>query len=335
MPGSELCGRCGSSLRLTSTLIDVHPPRAGRWTKRVRRMTPRVPVNNPATAAIRNVTDRATAAFFVRLDDSTPVFPLLLRSPFPGWPQLYTGSRVLGRIFLYTWLLLLSVWLLFFYGTTFGSMILGLAFSTHSSSVADATNRILQPTSMRRRMAYSLCTSALLAGFVYVPAGRVLFRYADPVVMQLDLFPFRQGDVLLVNHSAFARSAPRPGQVVLFTPENYRVGGDNHRYTLYVGPRIDRIIAGPGDHVRWVHRSLLINGRPSPHQPLNPSLLPAKPFELTVPGDSYLILPTTTPAMNPNTAVSTWVGMAKVPRNQIEGTVYMISHPLSHIRWLH
>jgi hypothetical protein len=284
-------------------------------------------------AAIRHGADRATAALSLRLPDATLALPLLLRSPFPGWPQMYVRSRILGRFFLYTRLLLLAVWLLFFYGTTVGSMILGLAFSTHSSSVADATNRILQPTSVRRRIAYSICTSILLFGFVYLPAGRLLFRYADPMVMQMDLFPFREGDVVLVNHAAFGRSAPRPGQVVLFTPENYRVGG-GHQYTLYVGPRVDRIVAGPGDRVRWAHRSLLVNGRPSPHQPLNPSALPAKPFELTVPGDSYLILPTTVPYMGRETEVSTWVGMAQIPRDQIGGTVYMVSNPLSRLRWL-
>src|SRR5919204_650375 len=37
MPGVEVCGRCGSSLRLATAVVDVHPPRARAWQKRVRR----------------------------------------------------------------------------------------------------------------------------------------------------------------------------------------------------------------------------------------------------------------------------------------------------------
>jgi hypothetical protein len=333
MPGSELCGRCGTSLRLASVAIDVHPPRAGRWTKRVRRVTPRVPVRSPATAALRTLTDRTTAALSLRLSDSTPALPLLLRCPVPGWPQLYARSRVLGRVFLYSWLLLMAVWLLFFYGTTFGSMLLGLAFSAHSSSVADATNRILEPTSVRRRIAYSICTSALLFGFLYLPAGRVLFRYADPMVLQMAPYPFEAGDVVLVNHSAFARSAPKPGQVVLFTPDDFRMPDGGHRYTVYTGPRVDRILAGPGDIVRWSHRRLTVNGRPSLLEPLNSAVVQS-PFAVTVPADTYLILPSTTPYVGPAMKGTDLANMSLIPADRIRGTVYLLSHPLSRLKLL-
>jgi hypothetical protein len=331
MPGSELCGRCGTSLRIASVAIDVHPPRAGRWTKRVRRVTPRLPVRSGATGAIRSLADRTASAFSARISDNTPALPLLLRAPFPGWPQLYAGNRILGRVFLYTWLLLMAVWLLFFYGTTFGSMLLGLAFSAHSSSFADATNHILEPTSMRRRMAYSVCTSILLFGFLYLPAGRVLFRYADPMVMQVAPYPFETGDVVLVNHAAFVRAAPKPGQVVLFEPDDFRVPDGGHRYTLYTGPRIDRVLAGPGDVVRWSHRRLTVNGRTSLLEPLNSAVVQS-PFTVTVPADTYLILPSTTPYVGPAMKGTDLANMSLVPADRIKGTVYLLSHPLSRLK---
>src|SRR4051812_34631746 len=104
MPGSDLCGRCGTSLRLSAATIDVHPPRAARWTKRVRRITPRIPARTHGIESLRTITARTRAALGVRLNDDTRVVPLLLRLPIPGWPQLYSGSRILGRIFLYAWL---------------------------------------------------------------------------------------------------------------------------------------------------------------------------------------------------------------------------------------
>ncbi|HZZ41761.1 MAG TPA: hypothetical protein VFE58_02390 [Tepidisphaeraceae bacterium] len=334
MPGSQLCGRCGTSLSLSSTTIDIHPPRAGRWTKRVRRLTPKIPVRSPATDALRNFSDRATSALNIRLSDSTPAFPLLARIFIPGWPQLFAGSRILGRFFLFTWVSLLSLWLLFFYGTTIGSMLLGLAFSTHSSSVADATNRILEPVSMRRRMFYSICTSALLFGLLYLPASRILFRYAEPVVLQLTLPPFQPGDVVLINHSAFARQLPQPGQVVLFTPPDYRIGGTGHNYTLYTGPRIDRILAGPRDKVRWSHHTLFLNGVPTLFTPLNPTVLPPS-FECTVPAGVYFIVPSATPILARNTDSATLLGMSYIALENINGTAYLLSHPLYRLKALH
>jgi hypothetical protein len=332
MPGSDLCGRCGTSLRLATAVIDVHPPRAGRWTKRVRRVAPRlsVPVRARAGVALSTLAARTRSTLGIRLSDTTPALPLLLRVPVPGWPQLYAGNRVLGRWFLYGWLLLLAVWVLFFYGTTFGSMVLGLAFAVHSASIADATNRILEPGSIRRRIAYSFCTSCMLFGFLYLPVGRLLFAVADPMVLQMDLHPFREGDVLLVNHAAFARSEPSPGQIVLFTPPEYRVGGGNHAMTIYTGPRIDRILAGPGDRVSWSKRRLTVNGRLTTLEPLNLSAMPLK-FELTVPAGSYLIVPTTTPRVARSTDL---VDMALIRREEISGTVYLQTQPMSRLKVL-
>ena len=41
MPGLESCGRCGTSLRLSTAVIDVSPPRASNTAKRVRKVVPR------------------------------------------------------------------------------------------------------------------------------------------------------------------------------------------------------------------------------------------------------------------------------------------------------
>src|SRR3954452_19475404 len=40
IPGSEACGRCGSSLRVGTLVMDVNPPRAPRWRKSVRQNLP-------------------------------------------------------------------------------------------------------------------------------------------------------------------------------------------------------------------------------------------------------------------------------------------------------
>ena len=40
MPGSEICPRCGSTLRLSAAVMSLHPPRAQPWAKAVRRAFP-------------------------------------------------------------------------------------------------------------------------------------------------------------------------------------------------------------------------------------------------------------------------------------------------------
>ena len=51
MPGVDVCGRCGSSLRLATAVLDVHPPRARPWAKRLRRYLPL----HAASARLRDV----------------------------------------------------------------------------------------------------------------------------------------------------------------------------------------------------------------------------------------------------------------------------------------
>ena len=113
----------------------------------------------------------------------------------------------------------------------------------------------------------------------------------------------------------------------LQTPDGTR------RYTRYVGPRIDRILAGPGDTVRWSHWQLIVNGHPSPFGPLNPAAVP-RPFTVTVPKNTYLILPSATPYIGPAMDANTLLNMSLIPANQIQGTVYLLSNPLHRLRWM-
>ena len=327
MPGTSACVRCGTSMTLATAVIDVHPPRAGRWSKRVRRLSPRVAVRVRTKDAVGDVVGQAARVLDLRLDDSVPAVPLLLRALVPGWPQLYVGMRVLGRVMLYAWVGLLLVWLLFCYGTVMGSVLLGLAFSAHAASVAGVLNRVLDPMSALRRIGYAVGVTVLVLGLIYLPAGRLLFAVADPVVMQMDQYPFEQGDVGLVNRAALVGSEPRAGQVVLYTPAEYRTTVQ-HGMIIYGGPRIDRILAGPGDRVRWVDGRLYVNGKVSGLEPLNRSVMPRQ-FEVSVPAEHYLIVPTTTPAV---ARPPDLLGMALIGRDRIAGVVWLQNLPLTKLK---
>ncbi len=327
MPGSDVCGRCGTSMSLATATIDVHPPRAGRFTKRLRRVVPMRPARNRAAEALR----AATRIPLLGFQDTGAFEPLLFRLPIPGWSQIHAGQRGRGQAFLYGWLAMLLPGLLFF-GTTLGSILLGLAFSVHSSAAMDIITRYIDNPTLRRRMMYSIGFSALLACVLYLPVGRLITYFADPINIQLAAGPFKGGEVLLVNHAAYIRAEPHPGQLVLFDIGEHQIGG-GHQYTVYTGARMDRILAGPGDFVRWQHGQLLVNGHQSRLKPLSPGKLPES-LTAIVPESCYLAFPTMTPYLGPNSDVSTWLELSMVPREKIQGRVYFQKHPLRHMKVL-
>src|SRR4051812_28631702 len=61
MPGSDVCGRCGTSLRLATAVIDVQPPRASPLARRLRRVGRVVPVGRAWYAARDAATGRTKA----------------------------------------------------------------------------------------------------------------------------------------------------------------------------------------------------------------------------------------------------------------------------------
>jgi hypothetical protein len=330
MPGTDLCGRCGSSMRLATTLIDVHPRRASGLRKRIRRVAPvRVAIN----AMFRGFEQlRPPTSWMETLQNVHSMWPVLIRVPIPGWPQFYVKHRVRGYLFLYSWLFFVLLGLLFF-GTTKGSMLLGLAFSVHSSSAMDVIAPYLDNPTLAKRMSWSIAVSILLAVAMYWPASRMLNRWADPITLQAPAGPFAEGDVLLANH---AIAQYRPGQLVLFDidtdafPQRLR----NHQYVYYQNNGVDRILAGPGDSFRWEHGHLFINGQQTSLKPLDPQRLPSY-LSATVPRDCYLIFPTSTNNLGPNSPVGIWLQLSLINKEDLHGIVYMQTHPLSQMQVLH
>ncbi|MGH7169251.1 MAG: hypothetical protein ACRELG_03105 [Gemmataceae bacterium] len=154
MPGVDACGRCGSPLGLQSLAIDVHPPRAAPWTKRLRRwgLPFRSMYNKAQEVGERRFFDDAEGADLL----GAPV-GILVRLLIPGWAHIHLGQRQRGLLFLGLWLSLLAVAILFFCFTlsgislyrggvilrefsnmqgalSLGGIFLGLAFSVHLAS---------------------------------------------------------------------------------------------------------------------------------------------------------------------------------------------------------
>jgi hypothetical protein len=328
MPGSEMCGRCGTSMLLATATINVHPPRAGRISRRMRRvLSPRGSMNR-AAAVVERFKEALPGS--KQAENTLVVEPLLVRLVVPGWSQLYSGEHLRGRIFLWTWIGLIGLGLILF-GSVAGSLLLGLAVSVHSSAGMDVIARYIDQPTFVRRMIYTMAFFALIALAIYVPAQRALTYFAEPFTVMTAAGDFETGDILLVSHAAFWRHEPEPGQLVYFDAGQHRIMG-NHAYFDYAGYRFDRILAGPGSKVSWHNGRLTVNGAPSALRPINPARLPPS-IDIQVPADRYLIFPTTVPWMN-GWEDSLWSEFALIPRDQIEGVVYLRKQPLLRMKVL-
>jgi hypothetical protein len=339
MPGTPMCGRCGTSLNLGAAALDVHPPRAASWRKWLRRQ---LPVRR-ATSGIRNavaatgtgVRDVVLAAGGRQVADAVSAqrqaLGVFWRLVVPGWSHYHIGLPLRGRWFLWGFLGLLIPGLLFL-GTGWGSILIGLAFSVHSAAVLDIFNQSAPAESAGQQILKSIGVSILLFVLLYMPIGRLIALLAEPQVIQISTPPLQEGDVLLISHLAYRRSGPTPGDVVLYQSVSYRYqtanpSGHGIINYIYEGPRIDRIIAGPGEQVQWNAGWLTINGRLSPLRPLNPRMLPER-LEIKVPADCYLIFATTTPNFGPAADAGAWQALSCVRRENIRGRVYLRTHPL-------
>jgi signal peptidase I len=318
MPGVQACGRCGASLRLASLTIDVHPPRARRLTKFHRRWFPLAKFWNRLAGAAARVLP-AMRPF--PWPSGMPAGDVLLRVIVPGWPQWHTGLVRRAKWMFWSYLGLLLSGLLFA-GTLLGWSLLGLAMALHAASIMDIVAARIRE--VRQRLLYAAVTVGLLTTVVYYPAGWLLAQVATPQRFGTTMPPFVAGDVVLVNHMAYNRSQPEPGDVVLYQVPPQDIANVGHAIYRVAGDRIDRVIARAGQKVTFDQGKLLVDGEPSPWLPLNPQHVPDG-LAIAVPENCYLILPSVDPFPHP---LPVWQTISIVPRGQIGGRVYWRNQPL-------
>lgn len=334
MPGIDNCGRCGTSLRLATAVIDVHPPRAGRWAKRwSRRFGTRRFVNRLADwVADNSPTLWNDAAIPV------PQFEILWRMIVPGWPQIRIGRRVSGRAFLFIYLVAMCVGLIFI-GTQLGSMFLGLAFACHAGSILDIVFAAVEGG--WTKFIYFINCAVAVTLLAYFPAGWSISRVAMPVVIATPVPVFLQsGDVYLYSRAAYYGATPQAGDVVLYQIPHARiqlpanVAGRYPAIYMIDGERIDRVLATGRQKVVLTGGRLVVDGQASPWLPVNADRIPRDlNLAVTVPDQYCLILPTTNPQFIPGAPPfdQFWSQMSLVPVDNVWGRVYLRSQPLGRL----
>ncbi|HET6247476.1 MAG TPA: hypothetical protein VFE47_07265 [Tepidisphaeraceae bacterium] len=335
MPGSDACGRCGTSLRLSDAAIAVLPPRASPLQKRVRRIRSVWRNDRPA----QNAFQRGPFACGVRnAVESGSHLALFLAAVIPGLPHLARGQNIRAHLFFWSFLLAITTALAMM-GTYHSGLVLGLAFSIHSAAIADVVHQRYPTLQFRLRMLQGALVSAALVILIYAPIGFVIGSIAAPNIVSTQILPFQQGDVILVNRLA----RPAVGQIVLYAlpdegdPARLPQLREGQRLIVYVGRAADRILAGPGSVVECRKGVLYVDGRISENLPLNPVKLPDA-WQATLPADTFFILPSALPRRpeeRHNIEDSTnWLHLACIPRGGIVGRIVAQTHPLKQFHFV-
>ncbi|QEH38701.1 hypothetical protein OJF2_73070 [Aquisphaera giovannonii] len=335
MPGLDACGRCGTSLTLAGSAIDVNPPRASRSARQMRRLVNRKPVYRAKDAA-RSVRGGLLGAIAADGWFTPPPPGTIRRLIVPGLAQIHAGNVTWGWLYLGSYAVFLLLGLLR-WGSTDGPIFIGLAISAHASSVVSALMRE-HAVDRRKLFLFTLFVTTILYALLSV----VLRGIAAPLALMADSRPFAAGDVLLVNNWAFAITGPRRGDVVVTRPsvnsrrevtDPMRAGGHRRDY-LEDNQVIDRVIGLAGDRVVWEDGRLSINGEPVSWTPLVPDRLPAR-MEIEVPEHYLLVLPTmTAAAAQRGSSAEFWKVAGLIDPGDVEGGVWLRIAPLSRFRFI-
>ncbi len=278
MPGLQACCRCGTSLGLATAAIEVHPPRAGRWAKIRRKMFPSV-------RRWRYGLSNWRQSLVGGLDENLPEADFVWRMAIPGWPQNFGGRPIFGRLLMGTWLGCL-VFGFVLYGSPVWQVLLGVALTCHLMTIIDV---VWTATPELRDRLTQLLQYSFVVGFCLYGSGFwLLSRSVIAQQFNYPALPFQIGDVVLCRPLG---GSPAAGDVVLYDIPPHHLNRPGMIIRVE-GGRIDRVLGVGGDHVVWRNQSLMLNDKPSPWRPLNPGNV-AAPFDITVPENSVLIVPST------------------------------------------
>jgi hypothetical protein len=240
--------------------LDVNPPRAGKWAKRIRRTVPIV--GRARVSAARNWRDASDV--FHRSVGVIPIPPrrLFWRLPVPGWPQMRAGRRVQGQRFLLAYLICLALSLVF-YGWMLGAIFLGLAVAIHIGSIFDVIDQDAPVCRRETRTGVFIIIAAVMMLGVYGPPAYLANRFAVPYTAEQISGNIYAGDIVILNRGWNAPPAPQRGDVELYNIGTMLVGRIRYR-TQSIG----RVLAVQGDHIACKDGKLYVNGQLSAWQPL-------------------------------------------------------------------
>src|SRR6185436_13468596 len=118
--------------------------------------------------------------------------PVTWRIIVPGWSHFYLRQKWRAQLFFWGFLALFLPAILMF-GTGTGSVLLGLAFSVHTSAAFDIVNQRGGPQGLGPVFLRSIVVTILIAVLIYLPAGMLLSCGASPRVLRFNVGTLASG----------------------------------------------------------------------------------------------------------------------------------------------
>lgn len=317
MPSITSCGRCGANLAVQTMTLDVHPPRAEKWRKRVRK--PLRPFSKLRAALSQFRTNKDVFWDIVesgRAENRVSTNAVLFRMIFPGWAQRYLGFRVRGWCYSASWLFCMSASLLLI-GSYLGAMLFGLAVMIHTMSCVELLMSRIEGGLRHWLESTGLATLILIVGYLLLL--NTTYTYLQVLPLRAVAAPFATGDVLIASRGDTARV----GDIVVYELPRAEVGTPG-RLEVWRGQRVDRILAGPGQKVSLKNGELLIDGAAPQIPPLNPVHFSGT-VDVVIGPRQWFILPSTDTTASYLPVATVCV----VNQSAVQGVVLFRSYPLT------
>jgi len=282
MPGQDRCFKCGSVLEAAEGAVDVHPPRMARWrrpfrvlrrwSRRHQRVTEKLPTGHVGRAWDAAVSD-ASIGFVLGI--------------VPGLPYALNGRFREVRWFVLTWFLMLSIGL-FLYGSTPGSLLIGLAIGLHAwlslrYGLLETAPGFFQKLGL-------ILMAIVVLGVIYWSTPRIFLRgfTGGHTALTIPAMQVHRGDYFFVR--AIDRSEePLPrGTLVLIHPRGVR----NNQMNMFRqhGSTLGQLIGRPGEVLTIAGDSYAVDDRPlDPNRYPVPGWLAGRALVVPVPSGKYFV----------------------------------------------
>ena len=224
---------------------------------------------------------------------------------FPGFAFLDAGWKTLGKATVLTWVvaaLIFVIWL----GYGISTLAFGLMMSVHVSSILYLHNRAFPGMRILRRLVLSLALLFVVGQLVYASALKLCHNYL--------FMPLRLGEKVYVINRLHDLQGLRRGDFVACYAEAAAFGNVRIRD----GYILDKVIAGPGDHLEFSQNGYAVNGIQSRSLPF----MPASGATI-LPRQTWMIWPSLETVVNvnadPHTVSAAVLQMAMIHRGQVIG----------------
>jgi len=338
LPGLQLCAR-GTS-RLSFDDVEVMPYRAGERWARWRRLRVRWQRRTLFTERLVGLWDRLMRRGYwagTRSPEEVPPAERIFwvgASIIPGLGQIVSRRRLRGWCILAGYVLALVASVLFM--SSAWMFFTAIVLSVHTYAVTDC---IFHRAGYARRIttiATSLVVFVALTLGPYRGATWLLGGFARVEQLTADTRStlLDTNDVLLLN-GRWNRPRYAPGDIVSYQIEDHGRAHGGDGWYIVGGVLIDRILAGPGDHVVCKDGQLTVNGKlPAKGRGLLAPVVLPESLDLVVKKDEFFIYPSLghvfAPRGRQEADMRTRVSI--VPAERIRGKVRMIISPLGRVR---